>query len=237
MKTYLAAITTGLTLLMAANAASAVELYNGLLGTTPAQQGWTLKYNPLLPRPGETVLPAGGIVFDTSGNISKQGGYFKQSTLPTLPTQLPVVLDRGRGYNVTFTLKVDSQSSGSNDKAGFSFIVTSNAIPGEVQPSGIELNFWQGAIWGQNYNFTRGEAVPFNTTALHTYRLFVQGSIYQLFVDGSATPILQGPLRQYYGYVPPTGYTNPYIVPNQLFMGNIYPGTGAKVTIVNVGAQ
>jgi hypothetical protein len=227
MKTHLAAITVGLTLLMEVNPANAIELYNGLSipSQTPEQQGWLYQSRPPAPAPAVTATSKGTIV-DTTGNINKDVGYFRQSPAP---------LNRKTGYTIRFSMQVNSQSSQSNDSAGFSVIVSSALLAGETQPYGIELGFWQSSIWAQNANFTPGEKVSYNTSAaVRNYRLYVKGKNYKLFADGSSTPILKGQLRQYTGGAPFPEAPNPYSTPNMIFLGDKTTSAGAKVTLVRV---
>lgn len=232
MKTSLAAITAGLSLVMGAIPANAAVLFNGLSNPsqTPAQQGWLYQATAFSPAP--TVTPTTqGTVLNTTSNISNYAGFFYAGSLK----QPPLVLNRSTGYNITFNVQINSQSSSSNNRAGFSIIVISNRLSGETQPYGIELGFWQSSIWAQNVGFTRGESVAFNTTsAMNTYRLSVKDNQYQLFVNNSSTPILKGQLRQYTGVTPPPGYPNPYTTSNMIFMGDNTSSASAKVTISKV---
>lgn len=224
MKTALFAISNGLILLAASVPAVAVVLYNGLStpSQTPAQQGWVYLATPFPTAPSATATSS-GTVLDT-GDIKNQAGYFRQS---------PSALNRLNGYTINFTVQINSENHGTNtNRAGFSVLVMSDRLSSEKQPYGIELGFWQNSIWAQNTGFTRGESVSFNTQAAwHNYKLKVVGSSYQLFVDGSATPILQGSLRQYTGYTPPPGYPNPYTTPNLIFLGDNTTSAKAKVTV------
>lgn len=233
MKPSVAAITASLSLVVGAIPVNAVVLFNGLStpSQTPTQQGWY--YLATSSQPVPTVTPTSeGTVFDSTGNISNQAGFFYVGSLK----QPPLVLNRSTGYNVTFRVKINSQSSNSNNRAGFSVIVMSNPLPGETQPYGIELGFWQSSIWAQNVDFTRAESVAFDTTnAVSNYRLSVQGNQYQLFVNNSATPILQGSLRRYQ-FTPPSGYPNPYTIPNLIFLGDNTSSASANVTLTEVEA-
>jgi hypothetical protein len=133
-------------------------------------------------------------------------------------------------------VKINSQSSNSNNRSGFSVIVVSNRLTNETQPYGIEFGFWQNSIWAQNVGFTRGESVAFDTTkTVNDYRLSVKDQRYQLFVNNSSTPILQGTLRQYQ-FTPPPGYANPYTTPNTIFLGDNSSSAGAEVTLTKVEA-
>ncbi|MBW4561888.1 MAG: hypothetical protein KME32_12185 [Mojavia pulchra JT2-VF2] len=230
MKTSLATLTAGFALLMAVNPANAVLLYRGLSfsNQTPAEQGWLYFRSSVLPIPS-AIATNEGTILDTTGTNSNYAGYFRQS---------PVILERTKGYNVTFRVQIHSESHTAMNRAGFSVIVTSNKLVNEPHPHGIELGFWENNIWVQNVGFTRGENVFYNTKASgQIYNLSVKDGNYQLFANGSARPILKGKLRQYTGFAPPFGYKNPYTTPNLIFMGDNTTSAKAKVTIVSVEAN
>jgi len=227
MKKSLAAISVGFTLLMGATAAYADQLYNGLSlpSQTPDQQGWTY-LKTAYPTVPSAQATAGGTILNT-GTSKNYAGYFKQS---------PVPLDRDKGYSISFSVKINSESHSSSNRAGFSIIATSNPSGTETQPYSLELGFWQNSIWAQNVGFTKGESVSFNTqSAVNNYELRIQGTQYQLFVNGSAQPILKGSLRKY-NYTPPPGFINPYTTPSLIFMGDDTTSATAKVTLTKVYA-
>jgi hypothetical protein len=219
-KTPLAMLTAGLTLLVTTNAGSAapVVLYDGSQ-TPPDQQQW-IYYSTSA---AAVVTPtARGTILDTMADNGMYAGYFRRS---------PVKLDRNKGYTVKFKVRVNSQSSAKNDRAGFSILVNSDARIG-TQPYGIELGFWKNSIWAQNVGFTRGEEKSINTASpWRTYTLAVQGDQYQLFVNNFPRPILQGPLRQYTAFNPPPGVPDVYKIPNLIFLGDDTTSASARVTI------
>jgi len=216
----IATITTGLTWLVAATPGNTapVVLYDGT--QTPAQQQWLY----LSTSRSAVVTPTvSGSLLNTSSDNSIKAGYFNQSPIP---------LNSTNGYTVKFKVRVYSQSSASNDRAGFSIIVNSNS-PDGTQPFGIQLGFWKNSIWAQNVGFTRGEETGAFITGYpwRSYTLAVQGNQYQLFTNGLRRPILQGSLRQYTGFTPPAGFPNPYTTPNLIFIGDDTTSASAKVTI------
>lgn len=228
MKTPIAAITVGLTLLMGAVSAHAVPLYQGLKtpNQTPDQQGWRYLKTPFPTAPSATAT-SNGTVLD-SGNSRNYAGYFIQP---------PFNLDRTRGYAISFNIKINSESHSRDNRSGFNIIVVSNQLSSETQPYGIELAFWENSIWAYNPDFTRAENVSFNTkNAVHHFVLHIKDGQYQLFERLSSGPILQGSLRQYTGYTPPAGFPNPYKTPNLVFMGDETTSATANVTISNVYA-
>lgn len=233
MKKIVSAIAASLSLLLAATPSRAVELYNGATNQTLAQQGWrylNTQY-PLAP----TVAAIGGGTTLNSGSTYNYAGFARLS---------PIALNRNIGYAVTFKVKVNSETHTNSNRAGFNILVLSDRLPGETQPFGIELGFWQNRIAAQNVNFTFNatESANFNTTALQEYTLVVRGNKYQLFIANSKTPIISGTLRQYtqltdtLQLVTQMGYPNPYTIPNGLFIGDNTTGATANVTIVKVDA-
>lgn len=229
MRTPLATIAAGFTLLLGATTASAEPgiIYNGLSGQTPGQQGWLYQagsdkppYIVTAPLPVQTPTNSGTIL--DSGNNNNVAGYFLKSSTP---------LDREKGYTLRFKVQINSESHISENRAGFSVLVVSKPLPGETQPYALELGFWQNNIWAYNLGFTRGENVNFNTTAMQFYALYVKGTTYRLFIAGSTTPILQGQLRQYTGFKAPLGLPNPYTTPNMIFFGDDTSSATSKSTL------
>lgn len=230
MKKALAVLTVGFTLVMGANSANAVPLYDGVSkpNQTPAQQGWEYQENTFK-SPAPTATPSSEGTILNTGHSSNQAGYFKVS---------PVLLDRSTGYSISFSVKVSSETHLNNNRAGFSLIVMSNGVSGETQPYGLELGFWQNSVWAQNVGFTQGEKAAFNVQkTMNNYVLYVKDNQYQLFLNGSTFPILQGNLRQYTGFTPPPGYSNPYTTSNLIFLGDNTTSATANVTIKSISAS
>lgn len=229
MRTPLAAITLGFTLLMGATSASAIPLYRGLTtpSQTPKEQGWTYLFTPFPTAPSVTATTRGTIL--DSGATRNYAGYFLTSPSP---------VDRNTGYALSFGVQINSESHNSDNRAGFSIILVSNPLAGESQPYAIELGFWENSIWAQNVGFTRGENVSLNTqSAVKNYVLYIKDNQYKLYMQGSTTPILEGPLRQYTGFEPPAGFPNPYTTPNLIFMGDDTTSATANITLSRVYAS
>ncbi|MBD2742976.1 hypothetical protein [Coleofasciculus sp. FACHB-1120] len=230
MKKTLAVLTVGFTLLMGANSTNAVPLYDGVSepNETLDQQGWQY-LEDAVKSPAPTATPTSeGTLLDT-GNRKNKAGYFKVS---------PVLLDRSSGYAISFSVKISSETHTNDNRAGFSLIVMSDSVAGETQPYGLELGFWKNGVWAQNVGFTQGEKVTFNVQkTMNNYVLYVKDNQYQLFINGSTFPILQGELRQYTGFTPPAGYSNPYETSNLIFLGDNTVYAKANVTIKSVSAS
>ncbi|MAT99481.1 MAG: hypothetical protein CL608_20255 [Anaerolineaceae bacterium] len=207
-------------------------LYDSSLGTLPSEQnfGW----QAINPQPPFHILAsqtysAPVTVLSTTSQLSEYAGYpVSQTIMPTLT--------RTAGFQLTFDLRVISESHGSsNDRAGFNVILLSEDL------HGIEMAFWQNEIWVQEGNgtqlFTHAEGVAYDTTdALTTYKLTIFNDIYLLTANDMF--LLSGDLRQYTDWVPPFGITiDPYEQPNQLFLGDDTSSAGAEVWLGDVLIQ
>jgi hypothetical protein len=120
MKALLSTVTASLTLALSATAASALILYDGLSSPyqTPSQQNWLYQATAIGTIPKATATSS-GTVLDT-GDSTNYAGYFNQN---------PIILDRSNGYTVSFRLRVNSESHGTNNnRAGFSVLVISNLM-------------------------------------------------------------------------------------------------------------
>jgi hypothetical protein len=204
-------------------------LYDGSLGTTPDQQGFT--YLALAFAATQT-LTTGGTILNTMPITNEQAGYFNR------PAQTPL-LDRTLGYTVNFTVQVisenhtgsDRNSDGIDDRAGFSVIVLSN------DSKGIELGFWQNQIWAQEDGpsqpplFTHAEGITFTTTtALMPYHLAIFSNTYTLSTNGIS--ILTGSLRDYTAF---GGF--PYNSTNFIFLGDNTASARASIKLAAVSVS
>jgi uncharacterized repeat protein (TIGR01451 family) len=193
-------------------------LYNGALKTgTPDTQGFTYHYLPPVGASATQTFSGSTTILDTTPNISDQAGYF---------VDMPLTLDRSRGYTVRFTAQVLAETHNTDHRAGFSVIVLSQ------DRRGIELGFWENAIWAQEGGeatsalFTRAENATFDTTqGLVAYELTVRGGMYTLAAD---TVILSGTLRDYMAFA---GFPDPYETPNFLFLGDDTSSARAKIRL------
>jgi Ca2+-binding RTX toxin-like protein len=223
-------------------------LYNGALGTLPQNQG--LQYFG----PGVTpTLVYNAANLNTSANDSAQAGF---SNYLGATNYSSFTLDRTKGYTISFTARVNSEShlanknnDGKDDRAGFSVIAISS--DGKY---GIELGFWQDRIWAQEDGttqsnpsleadkaptsdfrtlFTQAEGITFNTymgTNSINYDLTVLGDSYTLFANGNS--ILNGKLRDYSAF--PNGTLDVYEKPNFIFFGDNTPSAKASVDLAKV---
>jgi len=165
---------------------------------------------------GATVLDT-----TTSGNDTYAGWVSNEATTVGFP-----ILDRSAGFQVDFTVQVETESHANNNRAGFSLIILSE------DAKGIELAFWENEIWAQNDDktgglFKHGEATTFtSTTGLANFQVTVLNDGYTLTADGA--PILNGQLRDYSRF---EGFPDPYQTPNFLFLGDNTTSAQARVRL------
>jgi hypothetical protein len=201
-----------------------VTLYDGALHSLPEAQGWVYAEWPS----GTTVRGvAGGVSsLDTTALAPTMAGYFSSVPLGGAHPDLPV-LNRARGFTVSFTMQLLAETHSSDDRAGFSVIITSADF------LGLELGFWADEIWAQHDTplFTHAEGVAFDTTQdLLTYTVAMQDSSYTLFANGAA--ILSGALRDYRALVGPLSF--PYHTSSFLFFGDDTTSASAKVHLASI---
>ncbi len=186
-------------------------LYDSSLNTgTPDTQDMIYLTQPSPPfPPSQASQTFNGTVtiLDTTATNEDYAGYFAPEDFADL--------DRNLGYQITFTVKINSESHDNDNRAGFSIIALSNDV------KGIELGFWQNEVWAQHDDatgslFTHGEGTAYDTTSgLIAYELAIISDTYTL--SANDTPILTGPLRDYSNFM---GIIDPYEIPNLLFLGD-----------------
>ena len=196
-------------------------LYDAKSGVTPDTKVMSFFDFP----PGDIIqtYENGSTTLDTtkSGNSTYAGWTSNAASTEGFPS-----LDRTAGFQLDFTIQVESESHSSNHRAGFSIIVLSE------DARGIELAFWENEIWTQNDEatgglFTHGEGASFPTTSGPiNYQLLIIGDTYTLAADG--TTILNGPLRDYSKF---EGFPDPSQSPNFLFLGDDTTSAQARIRL------
>lgn len=154
----------------------------------------------------------GSTVLDTTlaGTDTYAGWVASVATTNGFP-----ILDSAIGFQVKFTLQIDSEIHESNNRSGFSILLL------DQNAKGIEMSFWQNEIWVQNDDrtgglFTHGEGIVFGTTAgMIEYELRFSGD--QYILTANSQPLLTGLLRD---YNPFEGFPDPYETPNFIFLGD-----------------
>ena len=203
---------------------TSIRLYDGTLGSFPAQQGW-LAYS-LLGGASQTLVP-GATTLSTSSGVA---GYSNHQPLqPVLVNAAFPALNRNHSYRLSFQLSLNRESHSSNDRAGLSLTAISQDL------RGIELGFWINRIWAQLQGFTQNpnESVPFPNQTLVSYDLLVTGNSYYLSANNRL--ILKGSLQDYSAF-PATGLPyNPYRTANFLFLGDNTRSADASTTLAKMG--
>lgn len=165
----------------------------------------------------------GSTVLDTTlaGTDTYAGWVASAATTDGFP-----ILDSGMGFQVNFTLQIDSEIHESNNRSGFSILLL------DQNAKGIEMSFWQNEIWVQNDDstgglFTHGEGIVFATTSgMIEYALRFSGDQYTL--TANSQPLLTGPLRN---YGPFEGFPDPYETPNFMFLGDDTTSAQARIRL------
>jgi hypothetical protein len=207
---------------LSANPAQAItyQLFKQSANQLPAQQRWLAQVAG-----ASQTLQSGAVVLNTSGSSSLQSGYARLAPLGNLPMSL----DRTRGYTFSIDLKLLAESHQSTHRAGFSTIVVGSDL------QGIELGFWLDRVWAQNYAnnlFTQAEGSSINTKNSVHYDVVVQANRYCVFANRNYTkPLLKGPLRNY------SGFGSPYNIRNFAFIGDNTKSASATVAIGNIDLQ
>lgn len=233
-------------LLSSASTSQAVVLYDGSSNVTPDQVPWSWAYqvlnksNPLMPHQVTQSASGGATQLDSTAEINDVAGYTTHipnlfsSGFSYIHPNLQT-LDRSTGFVVEFTVRINSESHSSNDRAGFSVV----ALSSDAAPLGIELAFWDNEVWAQNAGFTHGESsAVFDTTAgLINYQLLVQGTTYQLLADN--LQILSGALRDYTAFSggPPLNSGFPYNQQNFLFFGDDTSSAQASISLARIAVS
>ena len=198
---FIAAIALTLT----AASAGAVVVYDPELGTLPSAQAWSVL---ALGAPAtQTLQPGAPPVYrlDTTATGVSLWGNAIVSPLP---------LDTDTGFDLSFSLRIESETHVGANRAGYSVVVV-----GADPTQSVELSFWAGNVWVPDYiesdpdRFVHGLDVAFDTTvALRSYQLSVRNQQYTLSSD--TTLLLSGRLHDY------TAFGLPYTQPNLVFFGD-----------------
>ncbi|WP_309729357.1 PEP-CTERM sorting domain-containing protein [Chamaesiphon sp. OTE_75_metabat_556] len=210
-------------------------LYDGALGGSP-----TSGANPYLNFFGGGIgvpTAASGVTrLDTSSDNVIQAGYtnYKTDLSGLFNSSFPAILDNNAGYTLSFTVRVNSQTNASPDRAGFSVIVLGS------DNKGIEIGFRNTDIFSQNdasFNSIGEQKTNIGSTltALTTYNLNVLGgSNAGLYTLTSETDtLLSGSLRDYTAAA--TGaLTAVYAKPNFIFLGDDTTSAGASVDVQRI---
>lgn len=226
--------------------AGVITLYDGASGVTPDQYNAPSPWLNFGSPNGGTQSVSGGLTnLDTSSNNAAYAGYsnYKVASPPVsssviTPTTLVnssfPSLDRNAGYNLNFTVRINSQANdGTNGlyRAGFSIIVLSS------DKQGIEIGFRTDDIFAQvNSSFNSilpaEQKIGINSllSTLTNYNLNVSGNNYMLTTG--ATTLFSGLLRD---YTTATGFgSDVYRTPNFVFLGDDTTSARANIDLKSI---
>jgi hypothetical protein len=211
-----------LALVLAAAPVSAGTVYDGSLGTSPNSQQFFYLTDPFGGASAVQTVGSSSVTLNTTAQTSDKAGYFGSgSTHAGIPE-----MDRATGFTVSFTLRLDSETHNTSDRAGLSVIALGS------DSRGIELGFWTDRIWAQSDSplFTHAEEALFDPTAsLIAYDLAIVGDSYTL--SSGATTILTGSVRDYTAF---SGAFNPYDQQNFVFVGDDTGSAAASFEMTHV---
>jgi hypothetical protein len=210
----------------------AATLYTG--AGLPASQGWLTYFAT----GGSQTASAGNpVTVDTTAANGLNAGYLNRS-IALFPTPglggfinpaFPL-LDRQAGFNLDFTLRMNSEASTRPERAGFSVLVITS------DKQGIELGFHTSSIFAQDRDFTdtglAARSAALDTTLSRDYRLSILGNGYQLSSAGSL--ILGGSLVDYFNTTNSSPLAFVYGQQDFLFMGDNTTSANASFTLGRV---
>lgn len=209
-----------------AQAASFVDqttlvLYDAASGSIPDSS--MIGFTAFPPDGASRTYEDGSTVFDTTlaGTDTYAGWVAGAATSAGFP-----ILDSSVGFQVNFTLQMESETHNSSHRSGFSLIVL------DQNAKGFEMSFWQDEVWVQNDSstgglFTHGEGALFVTTSqMVDYELRISADQYTL--TANSQPLLTGPLRDYSTF---EGFPDPYETPNFLFLGDDTTSAQSRVRL------
>jgi len=244
----LVVLSVGLTMLLTPNQSMAgvITLYDGASNVTPNQYNVPSQWLNFGSLNGGTQTVSGGLTnLDTSSSNAAYAGYSNYNianppvsssliTPTTLVNPSFPSLDRNAGYNLSFTVRINSQANnGTNGayRAGFSVIALSS------DKQGIEIGFRTDDIFAQvNSSFNSISPAEQKTginsllSNLTTYNLNISGNNYTL--TSNATTLLSGLLRD---YTTATGFgSDVYRTPNFVFLGDDTTSAQANIDLKSV---
>ncbi len=247
MKNKLVVLSVGLIMLLMGNRSMAgvITLYNGASGVTPNQYNAPSQWLNFGSPNGGTQSFSGGLTnLNTSFSNNIYAGYSNYNVgaiaSPSVITPTTLVntsfpsLDRNAGYNLSFTVRINSQvNDGTNgaNRAGFSVIALSS------DQQGIEIGFRNTDIFSQvNSSFNsispaeQITGVSSFLSNLTTYDLNVSGNNYTLTTG--ATTLLSGLLRN---YTTASGFgSDIYKTSNFVFLGDDTTSARANIDLQSI---
>jgi hypothetical protein len=167
---------------------------------------------------------SGGVRLQT--DAGGRAGYSNYLSPTVLKNAAFPSLSANAGFELSFSLTVNTENHSSPNRAGFSTTLLGN------DRKGIELGFWEDEIWAQSSTptlFNRAESVAIDTTVRRDYRLQIRNNTYTLFVG--ANTLLSGEVRDY------SSFGIPYNQANFLFFGDNTTSAEADITLGRIALQ
>lgn len=205
--------------------AEIITLFDASQGNLPSDQIW-LQYSSFKGEGSQTSVSTG---VRLKSDLDAGTGYSNHE-LSSTPQNPKLVnpnfpdLDRVRGFSLSFSLQITSETHTRDDRAGFSVTLLGN------DGRGIELGFWKDQIFAQSDLplFQAAESTSIDTTvAARNYVISIFDDGYSLQVDGN--DLLGGRLRDY-----STFDGVPYTLRNYLFLGDNTTSGGIDATLGDV---
>jgi hypothetical protein len=217
-----------------ATAQTTQVLYDAASGVTPTASVPQWLTFGAVPNVAQTFTPGlpSFTRFDTTASEGTYAGYSNRNAsvapavTPPFFTLTPTTLvnpafpnlDRAAGFNLQFTMRLNSETHAGNPvRAGFSVILLGS------DRLGVEVGFQSDTLFAQAPGFgspaaesVSGAAISALTGAFTTYDLSIAGNTYTL--RNGATTLLTGAVKD---YTAATGFAGDvYRTPNFLFLGD-----------------
>lgn len=173
------------------------------------------------------------LVQGTPGIASAAGGEFRLDTLADPLTQhgymrfSPVALDTVAGFQMTFSLRVDGETSSSVNRGGFSLVVV-----GQDPTQGLELVFRTSEVFA--YDYVAGDPDRFVHGPGFAYTAGMPLNLVLTVAQNSWTLNHQGQIVMSGGLVDYTAQGSPYTLPNFIFFGDDTSRAAANVLVDSV---
>lgn len=211
----------------ALSSATIYNLYDSSLASLPSDQPWLTSFSTS----GSSITNSSPGV-NLQSSTSEKAGF---SNYPAIPlgyknANFPL-LDSTTGFTLSFTAQINSEQHLNSNRSGFSVILL------DKNSKGVELGFWENAIWSQSANpvfQAKDEQLIFDTkSSLLSYQLTFMDN--NFFLSENETLLLTGALKDYTSFSGgPFGTAIPYSLPNYLFLGNNSSSASVDLTLQDV---
>ncbi len=176
-------------------------LYDGSVNSTPDQQNWLAYYASI--GGAKQAWESGATNLSTS--LPGAAGYSNyRPTSPTLVNGAFPALNRSTGYQLSLSLKLNSENHNGSDRNGDGIADRAGLSLTSISSDrkGIELGFWENEIWAQQggssstlFTHSPKERAFLSTQSQTDYTVLVLDDRYYLSAKGAV--VLQGALKDY----------------------------------------